>query len=232
LNTYDCGGTRRRIRLFADSNSDWLDERWPIETLARFLNEIRLAPNLDVLLLTKRIEDFSSRLTEVIDAWPGLNLPKDSCDFVQNWLDGKAPSNIWLGVSIEDQPRADERIPLLLQTPAAVRFLSVEPLLTNVNLGSALNPCAADCHRKIIGSPPLTGHWHKGIETPLLHWVIVGAESGPNRRDCGVEAIVSVADQCIAAGIPCWVKQDCARFPGQQGRIPGKYWALKQFPKP
>src|SRR6185312_5141265 len=64
-----CGGPVRRIRLFADSNSDWLDEKWPIEMLANFLNEIRLAPNVDVLLLTKRPGNFEQRLRDAANEW-------------------------------------------------------------------------------------------------------------------------------------------------------------------
>ena len=99
--------------------------------------------------------------------------------WLKSWLSGTPPANIWIGVSVEDQKRADERIPLLLTIPARVRFLSVEPLL-----------------------------------------------------DCGVEAIVDVANQCKSAGVPCFVKQDCAAKPGQQGRIPETTWSFKQFPKP
>ena len=62
-------------------------------------------------------------------------------------------------------------------------------------------------------------------------WVIVGGESGPKRRDCGVEVITDVVDQCVAAGVPVWVKQDCASQPGQQGRIPQAYWERKEMPR-
>lgn len=65
---------------------------------------------------------------------------------------------------------------------------------------------------------------------PSSFWIIVGGESGKSRRDCGVEAICDVARQCHEAGIPVFVKQDCALRPGQQGRIPPDVWALKEFP--
>jgi protein gp37 len=64
-----------------------------------------------------------------------------------------------------------------------------------------------------------------------IHWVIVGGESGKDRRDCGEDAITDIANQCFNAGVPCFVKQDCAFKPGQQGRIPNVIWALKQFPR-
>jgi protein gp37 len=63
-----------------------------------------------------------------------------------------------------------------------------------------------------------------------INWVIVGGESGPNRRDCTAGAIEHVAGQCAAANVPVYVKQDCAMNPGQQGRISDEIWSLKQFP--
>ncbi|MDE2105336.1 MAG: DUF5131 family protein [Patescibacteria group bacterium] len=202
-----CGGTLRRIRLFADSNSDFLDDRWPIETLARFLDAIRLAPNVDVLLLTKRPENLRKQIQTML-TYCDLSPQAEMWD--SQWMAGlNIPKHIWLGISVENQAMADKRIPELLKIPAAIRFLSVEPLLEKVNL--------------CLG--------HKPAFENKIDWVIVGGESGKNRRDCGVEAILSVADQCKTAGVPCYVKQDTAFKPGQQGRIPNEYWTMKQFPK-
>lgn len=101
--------------------------------------------------------------------------------------------NVWLGVSLEDQPRADERPRQLLRTPAALRFLSVEPLLGPVDvyqyLGGARNP---------IG-PAYGG---RGID-----WVIVGGESGPGARPMHPDWARSIRDQCVAAGVPFFFKQ-------------------------
>jgi protein gp37 len=108
-------------------------------------------------------------------------------------------SNVWLGVSVEDQQRADERIPALLRTPAAVRFLSVEPQLGPVDLTS-------------IGSwrgEPLSaleeqvGH----VERPPVDWVIVGGESGPGARPFHLEWARTIVEQCKAAGVAVFVKQ-------------------------
>ena len=98
---------------------------------------------------------------------------------------------IWLGVSVEDQARADERIPHVLRTPAAVRFLSVEPMLGPVDLG--LMDMFVDLD--------------DGTQTPGIGWVIVGGESGPNARPCAVSWIRSIVEQCKASGVPCFVKQ-------------------------
>ena len=210
-----CGGSLRRIRLFADSNSDWLDPKWPVETLAKFLDAIRLAPNVDIQILTKRIELFYDRMEEVL-----VTTTEELQRWVQKWMDGQVvPSNVWLGVSVEDQKRADERIPLLLTTPAAVRFLSVEPLLDEITFHS--RPCIPS-----EGGFTAVNEWLEKID-----WVIVGAESGAKRRDCGVAAIVDVIQQCQRANIPVYVKQDCAFMPGQQWRIPDELWARKEFPR-
>lgn len=195
-----CGvfDTLRRIRLFADSNSDWLDDKWPVEILARFLDAIRRSPNIDVLLLTKRIDLWRERLTEVRHAWSDeLNT------WTERWLHGHPPFNVWIGVSVEDQSRAIDRIPVLLDTPAAVRFLSIEPLLRPIDYP---------------------------FSNSKLNWAIVGGESGNNFRDCGIDAILGVVQQCQALGIPVYVKQDAGRFPGHQGRIPDDVWKMKNFP--
>lgn len=212
-----CNGSFRRIRLFADSNSDWLDPKWPVETLARFLDAIRLAPNVDVLLLTKRIELFKKRFTAVMDERCEGDYPEPDYlfEFVEKWISKQAPSNVWLGVSVEDQKRADERIPLLLETPAAIRFLSVEPLLEEVDLSHYLP------HYREPGR----------CKHVKVNWAIVGGESGKKRRDCGVNAIESATEQCVHAGVPVYVKQDSAFASGQQGRISDAFWKRKEFPR-
>ncbi len=111
--------------------------------------------------------------------------------------------NVCLGVSVEDQQRADERIPLLLQCPAAVRFLSVEPLLGAVDL------CALACPRDGARHfSALDGRaWSHEERGPRIDWVIAGGESGPGARPCDVAWIRSIVQQCNAAGVGCFVKQ-------------------------
>ncbi len=209
-------GNLRRPRLFADSNSDWLDPKWPVETLAMFLDAIRLAPNVDVQLLTKRMENFQPQLQT---CWRTIvNQQPDLAQWIYNWDCGTAPHNVWLGVSVEDQKRADERIPALLKTPAAVRFLSCEPLLGEVDLNDLA----------IKGSPDPDDYSYGTYG--VVDWVIVGGESGKYRRDCGVERLHSVWAQCAAAGVKCYVKQDAALLPGQRGRICEAAWLTKEFP--
>lgn len=196
-----CGGDVRRPRLFADSNSDWLDPKWPVETLARFLDAIRLAPNVDVLLLTKRIELFKQRMAFALGDAKELRWGAQLVSWLEKWLAGTPPPNLWLGISVEDNLRCI-RIPILRGTPAAVRFISFEPLLEDL--------------------PKLT--------LDGIGWAIVGGESGKNRRDCGVAAIESVVAQCAAAGVPVYCKQDSAMLPGQRGRLSEQAWSRKEFP--
>lgn len=107
--------------------------------------------------------------------------------------------NVWLGVTAEDQLRADERLPWLLQTPAAVRFVSCEPLLGEIDLGAGagrkhgrqyhdqVGPCICDRDKR-------------------LHWVIAGGETGPGARPMHPEWVRSIRQQCAAARVPFFFK--------------------------
>lgn len=123
---------------------------------------------------------------------------------------------VWLGVSVEDQKRADERIPHLLSTPATVRFVSAEPLLGPISF------CKVDRHKdggSMIQTDALTGitrwkdwegcgHPLKGGDTPSkLDWVIVGGESGPCARPMNPQWARSIRDQCKDAGTAFFMKQ-------------------------
>jgi protein gp37 len=120
--------------------------------------------------------------------------------------------NIWLGVSVESQKYADERIPLLLQTPAAVRFLSVEPQLEAVNLR-----LCCDCGHRHIGQCQAQMRDDHGSYTCLcpapfnqrneISWVICGGESGPGARPFNLAWAESLQAQCKASGVPFFMKQ-------------------------
>lgn len=113
---------------------------------------------------------------------------------------GKLYENVWLGVSVEDQATADERIPILLQTPAAVRFVSVEPLLGPLNVAG------------LFGNELYA--MHNGID-----WLIVGCESGPRRRPCDPAWVKSIIEQCDAAGVPVFIKQLDLYLPSGANKI-------------
>jgi len=108
-------------------------------------------------------------------------------------------NNVWLGVTAENQEMADKRIPILLQIPAAVRFVSFEPLLGDMhllNINGALHSWQTD------------GHGNLGdIDKGKIDWVIIGAESGHKRRECKIEWVRSIVEQCDDTGVPCFVKQ-------------------------
>lgn len=135
--------------------------------------------------------------------------------------------NVWPGVSIEDQPTADERIPHLLATPAAVRFVSAEPLLGPIKFAAEWLPCpackgrgwylkrfsdnhATACARcadeaSSLGVPLSGGQFAK--PGPRLDQVIVGGESGPGARGCDIGWIRSIARECKESGTACFIKQ-------------------------
>ena len=114
------------------------------------------------------------------------------------------PDNVWLGASVESQRYAIERIDEMERYRAKVRFLSCEPLIGAVDL-----------------SPWLA----RGV----IHWVVIGGESGPERRPMELAWLVAIVDQCRDAGVSVFVKQDSAYRSGQRGRIPDEYW-LHEFP--
>lgn len=127
-----------------------------------------------------------------------------------NLLDDLLPlPNVWLGVSVEDQVRADERIPDLLATPAAVRFLSCEPLLGPVDL---------DCPRIDWMEHP-EGNGIRG-DRLCYDWVICGGESGPGARPMHPDWARSLRDQCAAAGVPFFFKQWGEWAPGENAPGP------------
>lgn len=151
-------------------------------------------------ILTKRPERMLRVLNEELPRFMAESMQGD-CPLSVNAEVGNWPlPNVWLGVSVENQRAADERIPLLLETPAAVRFLSCEPLLGPIDLRvAAFN--GADSIESLAG----------------IDWVIVGGESGPGARPCDVSWIRSIVKQCKAAGVPAFVKQLGAR-PMTQGQ--------------
>lgn len=171
-----------RSRVFCASLADVFDEEVPDDWRIELFSLIADTPNLDWLILTKR--------------------PYIAHDFFHNvvgLIDGDVLPNVWLGVSVEDQARADERVPILLEIPARVRFLSCEPLLGPVQLCRGCPGCPDDCG------------WTPGSNGHGIHWVIAGGESGPRARPCDVEWIRSIANQCAEADVPVFVKQLGAR---------------------
>jgi protein gp37 len=181
-------------RVFVNSMSDLFHEDLPREYIAEVFSVMARTPQHTYQVLTKRPERMLMlMLAPLADGvpWP---LP-----------------NVWLGVSVENQHFADKRIPLLLQTPAAVRFISAEPLLDAVDLESYVDgpcqgcgipdlDCAAFKSEGAVACCPDCRH-------RSLDWVIVGGESGPGARPFNLEWARSIVQQCTSAAVPAFIKQ-------------------------
>lgn len=196
-----------RPRVFCASLADWLDEEVPIQWLGRLLALIYLTPHLDWLLLTKRPQNFQARI-ESTAARLSDNECEDLGSWAIDWMNGQAPHNIWLGTTVEDQTRANERIPQLLSISAQVRFLSCEPLLGPVDISENFWLRGQSRRQDKTLTPPGTA--------PKVEWVICGGESGPLARPMHPDWARSLRDQCAAAKVPFFFKQWGEWLPGCQ----------------
>jgi protein gp37 len=187
-----------RLRVFTASLSDWLDNAVPIDWLADLLEQVKENDALDWLMLTKRIGIWRNRLSECSEVasteagrakWPGL------AEWINDWLAGDAPANVFVGATVVNQEEADRDVPKLLAVPARLRFLSLEPLLGPVDLTAVWR------------------HWNMAACEPgelpdvMIHWVIVGGESDRGARPMHPDWVRSVRDQCAAAGVLFMFKQ-------------------------
>jgi protein gp37 len=200
-------------KIFVNSMSDLFHEKVTDEMLDRAFAVMALTPQHTYQILTKRPERMKKFVTnakwERLRNWMNRGPNGEQVDFgnlstmahrsvkgskweffnVKNW----PLPNVWLGVSVEDQKTADERIPMLLQTPAAVRWISAEPLLGSIDLG-----------RRSAGSG-----WDEWLWSgePKIDWVVVGGESGPKARPMYPAWARSIKDRCVEADIPFFFKQ-------------------------
>ncbi len=200
-----------RRRVFCASLGDVFDNEVPAAWRADLLMLIRATPNLDWLLLTKRIGNVTRLLAEARELLRAEDR-LDGWDWLHDWTCGSAPPNVWLGATIVNQQEADRDIPKLLATPARVRFLSMEPLLGPVDLrhiSHATQERADDTWT--LNMNALTGFKatspYSGTTGPKVDWVIVGGESGPQARPMHPDWARSLRDQCAAAGVPFLFKQ-------------------------
>lgn len=206
--------------VFVNSMSDLFHEAVPFDYIDQVFAVMAAAKHHIFQVLTKRPE----RLLEYV-RW-------------QTDMTGEGylnEGNVWLGVSVENQQTADERIPWLLQVPATVRFLSMEPLLGPVELGQWMPPVRPQRHRNSNYLCPKCGyvgdgkHWSvptgegdydvicpncgateydiDAVECGTIDWIIAGGESGPKARPMHPDWVRSIRDQCVAAGVPFFFKQ-------------------------
>jgi len=200
---------RKPRRIFVCSMGDLFYEGVPFDFIDRVFAVAALCPQHTFQVLTKRAERLLNYLTASRGGCRGTaDRVSETCGDHFGWEDAYINPvsswplpNVWLGVTVEDQAAADERVPLLLQTPAAVRFVSCEPLLGPVNifgdgkLYKALKRLS-DVVQDSIHQPRI------GVD-----WVIVGGETVPGARPMHPDWARSLRDQCIEAEIPFFFKQ-------------------------
>ncbi len=210
-----------RRRVFCASLADVFDNEVEVSWLADLLSLIHRTPDLDWLLLSKRIGNWRARIYAAVDLFEHRMVVSGRGDnhgyaMARNWLAGEAPANVWLGATICNQDEADRDIPKLLAVPAAKRFLSIEPMLSEIDLRKlrVYNDGAArpthDCLSGYSSDTPwgyvannLVPQFGRG----RIDWVICGGESGPHARPMHPDWVRSLRDQCAAAGVPFLFKQ-------------------------
>ncbi len=228
---------KRPCRVFVNSMSDLFHEALTDDAIDQVFAVMALAIKHTFQILTKRPERMrryfsgaangatrESAVASSMDQPSAFSLPRGRSfpRFPAGW----PLPNVWVGVSCEDQQRADERIPLLLQTPAAVRFVSLEPLLSAVDLTAETMT-----HCNFTAENPVAGECEHGLACrersylDYLDLIIVGGESGPNARPCDVRWIRSIVQQCREAGVPCFCKQLGARPFVVEGSDDARSWA-------
>lgn len=223
---------RRPRRIFVCAHGDLFHEAVPDEWIDRVFAVMALAPQHVFQVLTKRPERMADYLLrhDVGLRWQHIaSRDIEGGDFGDpiEWTKYGLP-NVWLGTSVEDQPTADARIPHLLAAPAAVRFLSAEPLLGALDLRRITRePSETDRAMPLFHEVeafwvnaldgqlgilhPMHPHhaewWSEWGKVARLDWVIVGGESGRHARPMHPDWARSLRDQCVAAGVPFFFKQ-------------------------
>jgi protein gp37 len=227
--------TRRKkpTTWFVNSMGDLFHESVPDEWIDRVFAVMALCPQHRFQCLTKRskrmreycsTEQTPFRVARQIDA---LAADQKRGQEEVRPIEWPLP-NVWLGVSAEDQTRADERIPDLLATPAAVRFVSAEPLLGPVDFMDIPWPSWRATWPETNNVSDGRSAIHQ-IEGTRIDWVIAGSESGPSVRPCNLDWVRSIRDQCVSAKVPFFWKQHVEA--GRKMSTPvldGKTW--KEFP--
>lgn len=209
-------------RIFVNSMSDLFHENVTDEMRDKIFAVMAMAPQHAFQILTKRPErmlkyfrSFKGKGAEKRGfdtcAWVGENIKNAPMGFPADLaLIPLGLPNVWLGVSVENQKEANKRIPLLMQTPAAVRFLSCEPLLGALDLTRIMREEEDEgwifCDNVLQGfrANKCGGHTDKRW---AIDWVIAGGESGPKARPCDIQWIRHLVSQCESQHVPIFVKQ-------------------------
>lgn len=246
-------------KVFISDMTDLFGEWVPDEIILQHFALFALRPDVTFQVLTKRAKRMCAEVS-ALDFQQRVELYADQMllnaaglgTFVPEW----PLPNVHLGVSIEDQKNADERLPWLLETPAAVRWASIEPLLAPVDLAqiviayfknertgadylSRRRPHAANA-TVMAAVNAMTGEAKARVEfdepfcltgetTGRLDGVVIGGESGPGHREMPLVDAVVLAEAARDAGLAVYIKQDSGPRPGKQGRIPDDIWKLKEW---
>lgn len=191
---------RRPRMIFVCAHGDLFTENVPDEWIDRIFAVMALAPHHTFQVLTKRPERMRDYVLKVCNGrarfteWASRGFDIAVAAAAAETVPPIWPlPNVWLGVSVEDQKRADERIPLLLETPAAIRWISAEPLLGSLDVTRHLE----------------VGHLDSelGLSNPGIDWVVAGGESGRGARPMHPDWARALRDQCAAADVAFLFKQ-------------------------
>ncbi|GAB5505822.1 MAG: phage Gp37/Gp68 family protein [Rhizobiaceae bacterium] len=207
--------------IFVNSTSDLFHENLSDADIDRVFAVMALCPQHTFQVLTKRSERMRTYCSSgswgfrVIDAMKAIQPPPPGQGKVLNTVNGALP-NVWLGVSAERQQEADARVPALLDTPAAVRFVSAEPLLGPIDF-TTIRPAEG---ARLLGFPNVDAlrgaHYVDGSKPPhpddrpgqqRLDWIIVGGESGRDARPMHPAWARQIRDDCATADVPFFFKQ-------------------------
>jgi protein gp37 len=213
---------KKPAKIFVNSAFDLFHDSIPDEWIDRIFAVIALSPQHTFQVLTKRskrmreyfggLEPWSNRVLSIRAATaPFMSRAGNPTEAINFPL-----PNVWLGVTAENQKAADERLPYLLATTAAVRWVSVEPLLGPIDLMRIDHERDRGWEEPLNALKPYTlleaeeewgGDCKQTADRPALDWVVVGGESGPNARPMHPDWARSLRDQCEAAGVPFFFKQ-------------------------
>jgi protein gp37 len=218
--------TVARPRIFSASMSDWLDNEVPIEWFVDMLALIRETPNLDWLLLSKRIGRFNDAMHDAHRYVNVHQISRDLFEWLNSWVQGVAPANVWVGATIVNQEEANRDIPKLMAVPARIRFLSCEPMLGAIDLNKIQNT-HTEMHMSALHRQYDGNYYDSAAQ---MNWVICGGESGGGARPMNADWCRSLRDQCAEAGVPFFMKQMGGLRKSVMPAIPPDLF-IRQFPE-
>ena len=191
---------KKPTMYFVCSMADIFHDEVPFEFVDRIIETVEYSPQHTFQILTKRPERMKQYFED--------RLLKSKINWV---LKNGMPKNLWLGVTAENQEQADKRIPILLDTPAAVRFVSIEPMLEKINLQWIKS--SARWEKLIINvlkgevSHVTNDNGHYKTQSKKIDWIIVGGETGAKARPLQYEWVKAIQEQCKASNVPFFFKK-------------------------